>query len=314
MALFESSTHKQHWILTTEQIEKCRVASNEAARTHMSNQFAGFDDDCLINLDEGLEIIKKMTLNLIKICQNEKYMSRVLWSAAIMYRRFYLNRSLMHNDNDPTLMMLTAIFVAGKAEEAPYTSSLRGINIGALCAKTNSKFSIEDIIKSEIIFLEGIEFHLIVFNPSRPLQGLLEQIQQTSSAWEEYVKECNEVILFSLLSDCSIQYPPAQIALSALLFSCDRMQEQGKTPPITKEEILDKFLYAHVEKTTQKAIDLVKVFETISKSLRSGSLPPQKNLYRSANKKLKKIKSIVELAEKRNKLTEENKNKILRKP
>uniref|UniRef100_A0A7S3LNN9 Cyclin-like domain-containing protein n=2 Tax=Aplanochytrium stocchinoi TaxID=215587 RepID=A0A7S3LNN9_9STRA len=310
-ASYETSTHAQHWILNPEDIRKKREVANELARTNMSNQYAGFNQDCVISIDEGLELVKKLVLMIIKICQKEKYIPRVLWTAAIMFRRFYLNNSLINNENDPTLMMLTSIFVAGKAEEAPYTSALRGINVGALCAKTNSKFAVKDIIKAEINFLEGIQFHLVVFNPTRPLKGYIQVLKgdQNGPGWEEYGKICDEVILFSILSDCCLMFPPSQIALAVLLFACERME----IPPVTKDTILNEFIFKSLEKGSEKANKILQVFESISKELEYGSRDPEKKLYRAANKKLKKIQELVEMAE-ITRLNQENMKKIKREP
>jgi Cyclin, N-terminal domain/Cyclin C-terminal domain len=97
--------------------------------------------------------------------------SKVLATAALLLKRFYLSNSVMLFD--PKTIMVAAAFLASKVEDV--TADIR--NIEEATKEINSPISIQQIVQAENYLLSGIHFYLLCFHPYKALLALTEDLR-----------------------------------------------------------------------------------------------------------------------------------------
>lgn len=158
---------------------------------------------------------------LISQLTSKLNLSHIVTATAItFFTRFFLFNSMM--DYCPTLVTLTCISLACKAEE--HVVDLHHL------AKLSDIKDPAIIVEWEVPILEGIKFHLRVYHPYRPLNGLVKAMRNTLpnlvvGDWCEikFSRLCAAAHTFiekSYFTDASFHYSPALIALSALSQAC----------------------------------------------------------------------------------------------
>ena len=155
---------------------------------------------------------------IIKTCRQFGFPNYVPATAVSYFKRFYLLHSLI--DIDGKALACCAIFLASKTEQCLFDIK----NLSKL-VKIDSKI----IVKSEIILMNGIKFHLKVWNPFRAFRCLLRDFQTIFQ--KMYKKKLNEFVLKQIniqtsyfivdtyLTDASLLYTPSQIGLACMLLT-----------------------------------------------------------------------------------------------
>lgn len=133
-------------------------------------------------------------------------------------KRFYLENSVM--DYHPRDVMLTSLYLACKVEEfnvsiAQFVGNLKG----------DRNKAADTVLSYELMVMEKLHFHLTVHNPYRPLDGffidLKTRFRDELSQPEVLRKNADAFVDKSLNTDVMLLYPPAHIALAALIHAAN---------------------------------------------------------------------------------------------
>lgn len=138
-----------------------------------------------------------------------------VWSVFVYYfKRFYVTQHVYNFD--PSIMMITAIFLAAKVEEVPYPEWLFEI--------------VKDIRRDFVIFYEGylcrgLGYNLNIFTPYWSMAALKE----TVGLWFEDEKErdvfgnsCMDMLHWAHLKDLILTHKPSEIALGIIHAACKK--------------------------------------------------------------------------------------------
>lgn len=283
---FLTSTQKKHWLFKEDELNIRRKKAHDRAIKAYSSIY-GIEEANLVTLEEETYLINFFTLKIIKICQKMDYGWRVYSTAATFYKRFYLNNSIMNFD--PSVMLLTAIFVAAKVEERFLTTELRGIDLKKLCKELNAAQKKKEkyiyphvVIKSEILFMEGLKFHFYVFHSHELIKetfliatGSKEATLASNKILEDWIIQIEEKIY---LTDCLFLFPPQLLSLFSLVLMkrIENNIETYKKVGIETEE---------VRKKVQASLDL------FLKKINESAF--DKGVCKNGLKKLAKIQKVV---------------------
>lgn len=167
---FKTSTHYRFWLLGNQtkidNLRKARIAEsvNKMAALYGDNPKNKKKIDKLYALkyDEYCEILLYWQIHMITAIFNyyHKVQPYVVGTALTYFKRYYLSNSNMI-ETDAQAMAMTCIFLASKSEQA-------GMQIKDIARL--GKIPAERIINNEILLLNGIKFHLKVWQPFRPLR------------------------------------------------------------------------------------------------------------------------------------------------
>ncbi len=243
MAEYGHSTQLQHWTFKSQaEVDVARRAARDAssaASGARKKDFAALSPAA----EQGFLNIFLDTI-IKKLCSKEqlndnlgksKYATRLYWTAATLFKRFYLRHSLMAEN--PTLMSVVAIFAASKIEELPLTFELRGVRVDQLASL--SKLPPELIVDNEIRFLAGVDFEMVVHHPTRVLAGLIERLRaerpSAAEQWDVLDKAALTLLDRTLQTDACFLHSPARIAFGTLLAAHDRLDPPA---PYSRNELL----------------------------------------------------------------------------
>jgi len=210
MALFTGSTQLKYWTFEPGKIENrkgkgCTTVSkiireNETELTHV----------------EKLAVINDCVRSLVSVCKKEEYYERTIWTAVVLYRRYFVVRDVAGKCH-PKIMILAAISVAAKVEEEPLSLQKRGINLDRLCRVYNVSPAI--VAQYEINLIRGLEGQLVVFNPLDVFESYCKALQDCIKRHEiadaaEMRSNGRSAILEALYSHLCLCGTPHEIAVA----------------------------------------------------------------------------------------------------
>ncbi|XP_076066551.1 cyclin H [Oratosquilla oratoria] len=137
------------------------------------------------------------------------------------FKRFFLYNSVM--DYHPKEILVTCVYLACKIEEFFVT-----INDFVHNLKGDQKKAAEIILNNELQLTQELQFHLIVHQPYRAVEGLLIDIKtrfpdlKDPERLRPYIEEFVEKVH---LTDAIILYAPSQIALAAVTTAVSKLGE-----------------------------------------------------------------------------------------
>ncbi|KAI5124300.1 hypothetical protein M0805_008908 [Coniferiporia weirii] len=230
---FWASSHFKRWIIDRATIHQARSEDRQ------------YVDD-----PDHLALLGIFFANLMSKLGNKLNMrQRVIATATVFFRRFYLKNS--YCETDPYLVLAACCYVAAKAEESP-------VHIKTVIMEARNVFSEYNIrhfptdnsklAEMEFYLVDDLECDLVVFHPYRTLMTL---VRDTSQAGQDAEKEAGELgtgiddgprfwgtgegrldmhvggiqnawflINDTYRSDICILYPPHLIAIAALYLIC----------------------------------------------------------------------------------------------
>jgi cyclin H len=152
--------------------------------------------------------------------------SKVVATAAMIYRRFYLSNSVLLYD--PKIIMVAATFLACKIEDV--TADIRYIEQGTQLL--NAPVTIHEIVTGEIILLSGINYHLLCYHSYKSTLALTEDLRtflKTSIGQQAFTISSNNsnssssdnVVTTTILSgqDLKPMYDQARTLLDLIIVS-----------------------------------------------------------------------------------------------
>jgi cyclin H len=122
---------------------------------------------------------------------------------------------------------LTCLFLSCKAEDHYQDLSYFLAKIKEF---SRADIKSEDIIKLELVVLQGLQFHLLVYHPYRSLHAFVndkELTSQLNTPGDKLYSAGIEGVKATLLTDASFLYPPGLIALAALYNRTPHAEDQA---------------------------------------------------------------------------------------
>ncbi|KAH8831113.1 cyclin-like protein [Flagelloscypha sp. PMI_526] len=166
---FWSSTHYKRWIVDRATVFQARA-----------------DDLHYVETPEHLDFLAIYFANAItKLCKKLTLRQRVIATAVVFFRRFYLKNS--YCDTDPFLVLSACVYVAAKAEESP-------VHIKNVVTESRSLFAKSDynhktfpsdhtkLAEMEFYLVDDLECDLTVFHPYRTLLSLCKKVSASPDA------------------------------------------------------------------------------------------------------------------------------------
>ncbi|CAK6950098.1 cyclin-H [Scomber scombrus] len=224
--MFHNSSQRKHWTFNSEdELEQCRCDANQKFRKKtVESGKPVVSDSLILERHEEDVLFRHYERRLMDFCNAFKpVMPKSVVGTAIMYfRRFYLNNSIM--EYHPRIIMLTCAYLSCKVDEFNVSSSQFG---GNLLQETpaGQERVLEQILEYELLLIQQLNFHLVVHNPYRPMEGLLIDIKTrypTLENPETLRKNADDFLTQATMTDAGLLFTPSQIALTAILNSATR--------------------------------------------------------------------------------------------
>ncbi|XP_076853807.1 cyclin-H isoform X3 [Brachyhypopomus gauderio] len=168
---------------------------------------------------------KEATLDQFRYEANQKFRSKALalrkGTACMYFRRFYLNNSLM--EYHPRTIMLTCAYLSCKVDEFNVSSTQFVGNLQE--SPAGQERALEQILEYELLLIQQLNFHLVVHNPYRPMEGFLIDLKTRYPLLENpevLRKSADDFLNRATTTDAGLLFSPSQIALTAVLNSAAR--------------------------------------------------------------------------------------------
>ncbi|XP_034025986.1 cyclin-H [Thalassophryne amazonica] len=224
--MFHSSSQRKFWTFDSEdKVEQMRCDANQKFRNKMlESGKPGLSESMFLDRHEEDILFRYYEMRLLDFCNTFKpAMPKSVVGTAFMYfRRFYLNNSVM--EHHPRIIMLTCAYLACKVDEFNVSCSQF---VGNLMQETpeGQERVLEQILEYELLLIQQLNFHLVVHNPYRPMEGLLIDIKTRYPSLENpesLRKSADDFVAQAAMTDSGLLFSPSQIALTAILNSAAR--------------------------------------------------------------------------------------------
>uniref|UniRef100_A0A2P2I1N3 Cyclin-H n=2 Tax=Hirondellea gigas TaxID=1518452 RepID=A0A2P2I1N3_9CRUS len=146
----------------------------------------------------------------------------VTTTATHYFLRYYLYNSVM--DHHPSYIMHTCVYLACKIEEFYVTINDYVANV--VGEHAHKQLVATAILNSELQTIQELQFHLIVHQPYRPVEGLiidlktrypaLQDAESLRPAVEEFLERVHH-------TDAILHYSPSQLALAAVTTAASKL-------------------------------------------------------------------------------------------
>lgn len=223
--MFNSSAQARSWMFkNTSELTKRREAAN---RKYIKERSNGMSEDAIAKYflmpSEERMLYKNYESILLKFCQKFQppMPKNVIGCSFNYFKRFYLDNSVMNYH--PKDIVVTCAYLATKVEEFNVS-----INQFVANLKGDREKAIEIILNHELLLMQQLNFDLAVYNPFRPVEGLLIDIKtrypqlQDPERLRPAIDEFLEKIQFS---DACFLYSPPQIAIAAIAYGVIKFKE-----------------------------------------------------------------------------------------
>lgn len=170
---FWSSSHYRKWIVDHVTIRESRA-----------------EDLRYVDDPEHLDFLGIFFANIItKLCKKLSLRQRVIGTATVFFRRFYLKNS--YCETEPFIVAAACCYVAAKAEESPV--HIKNVVMEARSLFSQDRYGVKNfpsdntkLAEMEFYLLDDLECDLTVFNPYRPLLAFCRKEgtqQRTQNTW-----------------------------------------------------------------------------------------------------------------------------------
>uniref|UniRef100_A0A672FGQ3 Cyclin-H n=1 Tax=Salarias fasciatus TaxID=181472 RepID=A0A672FGQ3_SALFA len=214
--MFHNSSQRRYWTFNREdELEKKRYNANQKFRMKAKESGKpGLSESVFLERHEEDVLFRHYERRLLDFCNAFKpaMPKSVVGTAAMYFRRFYLNNSIM--EYHPRIIMLTCAYLSCKVDEFN-VSSLQFV--GNLLQETpaGQERVLEQILEYELLLIQQLNFHLVVHNPYRPMEGLLIDLKVRGLLVSE--ESADDFLTQAAMTDAGLLFSPSQIALTAIL-------------------------------------------------------------------------------------------------
>lgn len=235
MADFLTSTHREKWIFTPQDLKEKYKAANHRAKQMLEKYGATRVD---VDLDGSLSYPEPQTdpkdngekrpkplktdeeqllrefyeFKIQDVCDAFKFPRKIQATALIYFKRFYLQWSVM--EHHPKDIMLTCIYTACKAEENHVSAEELGKGI---------EQDHHVILNNEMVVLQSLGFDLIVYSPYRSIDGFISDMEDfiySNNGQLHLLKDLHETAKMvadkTMRTEAPLLFSPGQLALAAL--------------------------------------------------------------------------------------------------
>lgn len=260
--MFHNSSQKKHWTFNNEdELEKMRYNANQKFRKKtVESGKPVVSESVFLERHEEEILFKHYEKRLLDFCNAFKPVmpKSVVGTAITYFRRFYLNNSIM--EYHPRIIMLTCAYLSCKVDEFNVSS---GQFVGNLLQESpaGQERVLEQILEYELLLIQQLNFHLVVHNPYRPMEGLLIDLKTrypTLENPESLRKSADDFLTQAAMTDAGLLFPPSQIALTAILNSASRAG-------LNMESYLTECLGLKDKETLSKTYESMRRMKTLLK-------------------------------------------------
>jgi len=203
---FTETTQYKNWTFTKKELLELRRTAHNNAR----KRFQAFEQHFVTFEQEEQLCLYYAAVAGPSHAKKYNFTSKVMGTALIYFRRFYLFNSIM--EFHPKDMILTCMYMASKTEEY-------NIAIEEFLKYLSGNITEDKILTNELKLLESLQFQLIVYHPFKSLQGLLTDFKDNNpsipvESISKILEKGNDLIQLSLATDLIFQFTPSQIALA----------------------------------------------------------------------------------------------------
>ncbi|XP_042230157.1 cyclin-H-like [Homarus americanus] len=229
--MYGSSTQFQSWTFKDEhELAKLRFQVNCDFIEKFGKNMANMERvQHFLTTEEEHLMVRSYEHSLREFCKKFRdprdsrirMLPSVTTTAQHYFKRFYLYNSVM--DYHPKEILVTCVYLACKIEEFFVT-----INDFVYNVRGDKKKAAEIILNNELQLTQELQFHLIIHQPFRPVEGLLIDIKtrfpqlRDPERLRPYIEEFLEKVN---LTDAILLYAPGQIALAAVTNAVSRLGE-----------------------------------------------------------------------------------------
>ncbi|KAF4074415.1 hypothetical protein AMELA_G00239130 [Ameiurus melas] len=224
-AMYHNSSQKKYWTFSKEaNLENLRLEANQKFRVKaLSLRKPGISESMFLNPREEKVLFRHYEKRLLDFCTVFKpaMPKSVVGTACMYFRRFYLNNSLM--EYHPRTIMLTCTYLSCKVDEFNVSSTQFVGNLQENPAAQER--ALEQILEYELLLIQQLNFHLVIHNPYRPLEGFLIDLKTRYPLLENpemLRKSAEDFLNRAAMTDAGLLFSPSQIALTAVLNSAAR--------------------------------------------------------------------------------------------
>ncbi|XP_049885700.1 cyclin-H [Pectinophora gossypiella] len=260
--MFSTSSQRKFWTFSDES-ELARLREKQNLE-YIAKHGAHIDEFQRYNFflapDEERLLLRQYDLFLKEFCKKfcPPMPKGVIGTAFHYFKRFYLYNSTM--DYHPKEILATCVYLSCKVEEF-------NVSIGQFVAnlRGDREKASDIILNLELLLMQQLNYHLIIHNPFRPVEGFLIDIKTrcTLANPERLRTGIDEFLEKVFLTDACLLYAPSQIALAAVLHAASKEQENLDsyvTDMLFREAGPDKL--AILIEAVRKIRSLVKMVET----------------------------------------------------
>ncbi|XP_036953723.1 cyclin-H [Acanthopagrus latus] len=224
--MFHNSSHRKYWIFKSEEeLDHMRRKANQKFRNKiLESGKPGVSESMFLERHGEDVVFRHYERRMLDFCNAFKpaMPKSVVGTALMFFRRFYLNNSVM--EYHPRIIMLTCAYLSCKVEEFNVSCTQF---VGNLLQESpaGQERVLEQILEFELLLIQQLNFHLVVHNPYRPMEGLLIDLKTrypTLENPESLRKSADDFLTQAAMTDAGLLFPPSQIALTAILSSASR--------------------------------------------------------------------------------------------
>ncbi|XP_071526896.1 cyclin-H isoform X1 [Panulirus ornatus] len=286
--MYGSSTQFQSWTFRDEhELAKLRIQANgDFIEKFGRNMTEEEQAQHFLTAEEEHVMVRAYEHSLRDFCKKFRdprdarirMLPSVTTTAQHYFKRFYLYNSVM--DYHPKEILVTCVYLACKIEEFYVT-----INDFVHNVRGDKEKAAEIILNNELQLTQELQFHLIIHQPFRPVEGLLIDIktrfpqlrdpERLRPSIEEFLEKVN-------LTDAILLYAPGQIALAAVTTAVSRLGEN-------LDHYVTDILFPNEQK--QHLAVLIEAVRKIKKMVKNAEPPLSDSIRREIEAKLEKCRN-----------------------
>ena len=222
-----------------------------------------------LRLDEELYMIRKHLLMIPALCKVNNLSDRVCLTASMFFKRFYLSCSIM--EEDPKIMLPTAVFLACKVEEEDGGGKSNGMAWKIADSIEDGTINRKVLLDNEMRLLLGLKCDLVVHHPSKHVFNFVRMIGKKlrekkvvgfhPKQEKNLFESCNRLVTNLYATDAVLLYEPPELAI-AVLRICARETQHSKEINRVVDEYIKQYVNTNtkdIEAFADKILEFCKI-------------------------------------------------------
>uniref|UniRef100_A0A8C9XLV0 Cyclin H n=1 Tax=Sander lucioperca TaxID=283035 RepID=A0A8C9XLV0_SANLU len=285
--MFHNSSQGKYWIFKSDnEVEQKRYKANQKFRNKiLESGKPGLSESKFLERHEEDVLFRHYEKRMLDFCNAFKPAMPKSVVVCVCFLYICMRTIYLYNNNiyycRKISDLLTCAYLSCKVDEFNVSSTQF---VGNLVQETpaGQERVLEQILEYELLLIQQLNFHLVVHNPYRPMEGLLIDLKTrypTLENPESLRKSADDFLTQATMTDAGLLFPPSQIALTAILNSASRAG-------LSMESYLTECLGLKEDKETlSKMYDSMRRMKTL---LKKYELPKPEEV-NACKKKLERI-------------------------